>query len=92
MVTGHDIACDGISAVLHCMSMMVQHDTILIHLVLVMSRVSAYRWMFDPAKSHKGNIQLGLGIKLPTGDYRYRIISIRKQIQAFWGRLINPFN
>jgi hypothetical protein len=33
-------------------------------------RVAAYRWMFDPAESHKGNIQLGLGIKLPTGDYR----------------------
>jgi hypothetical protein len=33
-------------------------------------RVAAYRWMFDPAEAHKGNIQLGLGIKLPTGDYR----------------------
>jgi hypothetical protein len=33
-------------------------------------RVAAYRWMFDPAKSHKGNIQMGLGIKLPTGDYK----------------------
>jgi hypothetical protein len=33
-------------------------------------RVAAYRWMFDPAKAHKGNIQLGLGVKLPTGDYR----------------------
>ncbi|MEP7376716.1 MAG: hypothetical protein ABI675_25185 [Chitinophagaceae bacterium] len=35
------------------------------------ARVSAYRWMFDPAKSHKGNVQLGLGIKLPTGSYNY---------------------
>lgn len=34
-------------------------------------RVSAYRWMFDPAESHKGNIQLGLGVKLPTGAYNY---------------------
>ena len=25
--------------------------------------------MFDPKKSHKGNVQLGLGIKLPTGNY-----------------------
>jgi hypothetical protein len=33
-------------------------------------RVAAYRWMFDPAESHVGNIQLGLGVKLPTGDYR----------------------
>lgn len=34
-------------------------------------RLSAYRWLLDPAKSMKGNIQLGLGIKLPTGDYKY---------------------
>lgn len=33
-------------------------------------RLSVYRWMFDPAKSHKGNLQLGLGIKLATGDYQ----------------------
>ena len=32
-------------------------------------RFSAYRWMFDPATSHKGNLQLGLGVKLPTGNY-----------------------
>lgn len=35
-------------------------------------RIAAYRWMFDPAKSHKGNLQIGLGIKLPTGDYQYQ--------------------
>jgi hypothetical protein len=35
------------------------------------ARVSAYRWMFDPKTSHKGNLQLGLGIKLPTGNYNY---------------------
>ena len=35
------------------------------------ARVSAYRWMFDPKTSHKGNVQLGLGIKLPTGNYTY---------------------
>ena len=34
-------------------------------------RFSAYRWMFDPKTSHKGNVQLGLGIKLPTGNYNY---------------------
>ncbi|MGK2861016.1 MAG: hypothetical protein ACSLE0_03740 [Chitinophagaceae bacterium] len=34
-------------------------------------RLSAYRWLLDPTKSHKGNIQAGLGIKLPTGNYRY---------------------
>jgi hypothetical protein len=35
-------------------------------------RISAYRWLLDPAKHHKGNIQAGLGIKLPTGDYQYQ--------------------
>ncbi|MEP6845004.1 MAG: hypothetical protein ABI861_03345 [Panacibacter sp.] len=35
-------------------------------------RVTAYRWMFDPKKLKKGNIQLGLGIKLPTGDYKFQ--------------------
>lgn len=35
-------------------------------------RLSAYRWVFDPAKSHKGNLQFGLGVKLPTGDYQYQ--------------------
>lgn len=35
-------------------------------------RFSAYRWIFDPAKSHKGNLQVGLGIKLPTSDYKYQ--------------------
>lgn len=35
------------------------------------ARVSGYRWMFDPKTAHKGNVQLGLGIKLPTGNYTY---------------------
>lgn len=35
-------------------------------------RLAAYRWMFDPSKHLKGNVQLGLGIKLPTGDYDYK--------------------
>ncbi len=35
-------------------------------------RVAVYRWLLDPVKNMKGNIQLGLGIKLPTGDYNYQ--------------------
>jgi hypothetical protein len=35
-------------------------------------RIAAYRWMLDPAKMPKGNIQLGLGVKLPTGDFKYQ--------------------
>ena len=29
--------------------------------------VTGNAWVFDPATSHKGNLQLGLGIALPTG-------------------------
>jgi hypothetical protein len=35
-------------------------------------RLTAYRWIFDPSESPKGNIQFGLGIKLATGDYKYQ--------------------
>jgi hypothetical protein len=34
-------------------------------------RVSANYWLLNPVKSHKVNVQLGLGLKLATGDYRY---------------------
>jgi hypothetical protein len=33
-------------------------------------RFTAYRWLLDPEKSPKGNIQLGLGVKFATGDYQ----------------------
>ena len=36
------------------------------------TRIAAYRWLFDPVKSKKANLQVGLGLKLPTGDYRYQ--------------------
>lgn len=35
-------------------------------------RLTAYRWIIDPARMSKGNIQVGLGIKLATGDYNYQ--------------------
>jgi hypothetical protein len=34
-------------------------------------RATAYYWIFDPAKARKANVQVGLGLKLATGDYRY---------------------
>ncbi len=34
-------------------------------------RVTGYKWLFDVNEVHKGNIQVGLGLKLPTGDYKY---------------------
>lgn len=35
-------------------------------------RFAACYWLSDPAKMGKANAQVGLGIKLPTGDYRYQ--------------------
>jgi hypothetical protein len=35
-------------------------------------RFTVYKWLLDPAVNRKGNIQAGLGIKLPTGDFRYQ--------------------
>ena len=36
------------------------------------ARLVAYRWMLNPAKNVKGNFQLGVGIKLPTGEEGYQ--------------------
>jgi hypothetical protein len=33
-------------------------------------RINAYRWLLDTAKSKKANVRIGMGLKLPTGDYR----------------------
>ena len=33
---------------------------------------TAYKWLINPSVNQRGNIQLGLGIKLPTGDYKYQ--------------------
>lgn len=35
-------------------------------------RFTGYYWLMDPVKHMRGNIQAGLGIKLPTGDYKYQ--------------------
>lgn len=34
-------------------------------------RFTGYYWVLDPVKNTRGNIQVGMGLKLPTGDYRY---------------------
>lgn len=48
-------------------------------------RVAASRWMFDPKKAHKANLQLGLGIKLPTGDYRAQDYFFKKEDSSIVG-------
>jgi hypothetical protein len=49
------------------------------------ARFSAYHWMFDPQKSKKINIQLGLGIKLPTGNYNYQDYFYKKADSSILG-------
>lgn len=39
-------------------------------------RVSVYTWLKDPGHA-RWNIQAGLGVKLPTGDYRFQDFFIR---------------
>jgi hypothetical protein len=34
-------------------------------------RVAVYSWVIDPVKMPKANVQVGLGLKLPTGNYNY---------------------
>ena len=40
-------------------------------------RVAAYRWILDPIRFMKVNVQAGLGIKFPTGDYRVQDFFIK---------------
>lgn len=35
-------------------------------------RLAVYSWLLDPVKMPKGNIQVGLGLKLPTGQDDYQ--------------------
>ena len=35
-------------------------------------RFTAFKWLLKPSVRQKGNIQVGVGIKLPTGDYKYQ--------------------
>lgn len=35
-------------------------------------RIAAYSWLRDPGKMPRWNAQVGLGLKLPTGDYQYQ--------------------
>jgi hypothetical protein len=35
-------------------------------------RFAVYSWILDPVKMPRGNVQVGLGLKLPTGEYNYQ--------------------
>jgi len=49
------------------------------------ARLALYRWLFNPDKSKKGNVQAGIGIKLPTGDYRYQDYFYRNDSTSTFG-------
>jgi len=42
-------------------------------------RFTAYKWLIKPEVNQKGNLQLGLGLKLPTGNYSYQDYFYRKE-------------
>ena len=48
-------------------------------------RLMGYLWLLDPDTHPEQNIQLGLGVKAPTGDYRARDYSYRAT-----GRVLRP--
>jgi hypothetical protein len=41
-------------------------------------RLNVNKWIIDPAAGKKGNAQISLGLKLPTGDFRYQDYFYRK--------------
>jgi hypothetical protein len=49
------------------------------------ARITAYRWLLDPMKSMKANVQLGLGIKLPTGNYRHTDVFVKSDSVSLRG-------
>lgn len=52
-------------------------------------RFTAYKWLLRPTVSQKANIQLGLGLKLPTGDYNYHDFFYRNDSTRVWSA-VNP--
>lgn len=50
-------------------------------------RITAYKWLWNTTVSHRGNVQLGLGLKLPTGDYKYQDYFYKST-----GKIIAPVN
>ncbi|MBO9200086.1 MULTISPECIES: transporter family protein [Niastella] len=48
-------------------------------------RIAVYKWLIDQSTMPKGNIQVGLGLKLPTGDYRYQDFFIKNDTTKVLG-------
>jgi len=50
-------------------------------------RITVFKWLLDVSKYHKGNVQLGFGLKLPTGDYNFQDYFYKKS-----GKILAPVN
>jgi hypothetical protein len=48
-------------------------------------RIAANYWLLNPLTAHRGNLQLGTGIKFATGDYRYQDYFWRNDTTAILG-------
>jgi hypothetical protein len=48
-------------------------------------RFGAYKWILDPAQMPTWNVQVGLGIKLPTGDYKYQDYFVKNDTTRILG-------
>jgi hypothetical protein len=51
-------------------------------------RMTVYKWLRDPSPNQTWNIQFGLGIKFPTGDYKYEDYFYRNDTT----RVLSPVN
>ena len=48
-------------------------------------RFAGYYWLRDPFKASRWNVQAGVGLKLPTGDYRYSDYFVRNDTTKVLG-------
>lgn len=48
-------------------------------------RLAVYRWLWNPLTHARWNVQAGLGIKLPTGDYEYQDYFIKNDTVKILG-------
>jgi len=53
-------------------------------------RFTIYKWLLDPAKDSKGNVQAGLGLKLPTGNFEYKDYFHRRTSTGADSTVIGP--
>lgn len=70
-------------------SSLYEHDAITRHATRSFGigdmRIAFYNWLVDPKKKSKGNIQVGVGVKLATGDYKYQDYFFKKTDSSIIG-------